>query len=107
MDARSQAGSIGGSAPRTQRWMVAIFGALLLLTILPGGVLADRVTRFSDHSVNAWCEGPIDGGNAFAFASTSLQYGQSANIDVFLDPAVPYEEPATYAGSTETVTVVT
>jgi hypothetical protein len=106
MDGRPQATSTGGTVRGTRRGMVAIIGALLLVGILPGAVSADRVTRFHDHTVNAYCEGPIDGGNAYAFAGTSLEYGDGANIDVFLDPAIPYEEPATYSGATGTVTVV-
>ena len=106
MDGRQGQGSVSTSQRRIRRGAGALFGAALLAALLPGAVAADRVTRFDDHSVNAACEGPIDGGQAFAYANTSSRFESGASIDVFLDPAIPFEEPATYTGVTGAVDVV-
>ena len=86
-----------------KRAFAALASAALLVALIPVTVSAAKPTKFTDHSIEAFCDGPFDGGFASAGLFTSTQFGDSANADVWLDPAVPFEEPPAMTGSTEVV----
>ena len=88
-----------------KRVLTAVTSAMLVLA-LPGAVAADRVTKFDDHHVGFFCEGPFDGGFAVANIDSSVAFGDFAGAEIWLDPAVPFEDAATLAGQTETAEVV-
>jgi len=85
-----------------KRGLAALVGAALLLGSLPGSVAAGRVLKFTDHTVDVSCEQPVDGGYLSAFASTSEQFGTVAELDLWYDQAVPFEDPPDVTGATET-----
>ena len=76
-----------------KRAFAALASAAVLVALLPATVGAAAPLNYSDHSVEAFCEGTIDGGYASVGLVTSTQFGDGANADVWLDPAVPFEEP--------------
>jgi len=77
-------------------------GATLLAALLPGAVAAEAVTRYHDHTVDVFCESDLDGGHAYTtFFSTELDGFAVVDVAIWLDPAVPFDEPATYSGSAE------
>lgn len=86
-----------------KRAFAALASAAVLVALLPATVGAAAPLNYSDHSVEAFCEGTIDGGYASVGLVTSTQFGDGANADVWLDPAVPFEEPPSLTGSTSTV----
>jgi len=75
----------------------------MLASLVPATVYADRVSRFSDHTVDAFCEQPIDGGYFTGSLSTSTAFGSRAEAAVWFDPAIAFEEPASASGTTETI----
>ena len=77
----------------------------LLLALLPGTAAAGRVTKYHDHHVGFFCDTPIDGGYATASIDSSSAFGDFAGADVWLDPAVPFEDPSSITGNTETVSI--
>jgi hypothetical protein len=89
-----------------KRLLAAFTTALVLLSILPGSVAADPVTKFDDHHVGIFCEVPIDGGFAFVFIDRSSAFGDAAGAEVWLDPDVPSEDPPTLSGNTATAEIV-
>lgn len=89
-----------------RRGLAAALSALLLMALIPGPVAADRVTRFEDHHVGFFCEMAIDGGVATAHIDVSSEFGNGAGSEVWLDPAVPFEDPPTLGGGTEQVSLV-
>jgi hypothetical protein len=78
----------------------------LVALAMPAAVAADRITKFQDHHVGFFCEGPIDGGFAVVQVDSSTEFGQHAGTDVWFDPAVPFDEPASLTGSTDSVDIV-
>ena len=86
-----------------KRAFTALSCAAVLVALLPATISAARPTKYTDHVVEAFCEGPFDGGFAFAGASTSTKFGGGASTEVWIDPAVPFEEPPSMTGSTSTV----
>jgi hypothetical protein len=88
-----------------KRSLTAVTCATLLLGLLPGVVAADRVTKYQDHHVGFVCETEIDGGFAAAHVDTSTTFGDFAGADIWFDPAIPFEDPSSLTGGTETVVV--
>jgi hypothetical protein len=88
-----------------KRTLAALVGAALLLGSLPGSVAAARVSKFTDHTVDVSCEQPVDGGYLSAFASTSQQFGSEADLNIWYDPAIPFEEPPDVSGTSQTFDV--
>ena len=88
-----------------KRALASIASAAVLIAMLPGAVAAERVTRSEDRHVGFYCEGPIDGGYASVHIDVSSAFRSAAGVDVWFDPAVPFEDPASLSGSTETVIV--
>ena len=86
-----------------RRCLTILASALLLVAILPGAVAGARITKYQDHHVGAFCETPVDGGYVSSRLETSTGFGDSAEVDVWLDPAIPFEDPATMTGVTESV----
>jgi hypothetical protein len=89
-----------------KRVLIAVMSATLVLALLPGAVAADRVIKFEDHHVGFFCEGPFDGGFAIANIDSSEAFGDFAGAEIWLDPAIPFEEAATLAGQTDTAEIV-
>ena len=85
-----------------KRGMAALVGAGLILATLPGPVSAAKVTRYTDQFVSVSCESAVDGGYITAFAEHSNQFGGRAELQVWLDPAVPFEDPQSALGFTDT-----
>jgi len=77
--------------------------AAMLVALLPATTSAAGATRYSDQSAEASCDGSFDGGYASVFLFTSTQFDDGANADVWLDPAVPFEDPQTMSGFGSTV----
>jgi hypothetical protein len=78
----------------------------LVALALPASVAADRIAKFQDHHVGFFCETPVDGGYAVAHIDSSTEFGVAAGADVWFDPAVPFEDPASLTGSTDSVQIV-
>src|SRR3954454_23689517 len=77
--------------------------AAVLIALLPTTASAAAASRYSDHSVEASCDGSVEGGYASVFVATSTHFGDGANVDVWLDPAVPFEDQQSMSGSGGTV----
>lgn len=89
-----------------KRVYAAIAIAAILVGLIPGAVSAGRVEKFHEHFAFASCDQPIDGG----LISASIEFGsggegdfQLMNVNIWLDPDVPFETDPTFGGSTETV----
>ena len=89
-----------------KRALIAATSAMLLLAVLPGAAAADRVIRFDDHHVGFFCDAEFDGGFAVVGLDFSSAFGDSASAEIWLDPAIPFDEPATLAGATDSVGIV-
>jgi len=88
-----------------KRGLTALAGAALLLASLPGTVGAAKVSKYSDHIVGLSCEQPVDGGYVSTYVESSQQSGGFASIDFWLDPAIPYEDPSSATGVSDSPTV--
>jgi hypothetical protein len=88
-----------------RRSLAILMCAGLLLALLPGTAAAGRVTKFHDHHVGFFCDTSIDGGYATASIDSSSAFGDFAGADVWLDPAVPFEDPPSITGNTDTVSI--
>jgi hypothetical protein len=88
-----------------RRSLTVLLAAGLLLALLPGAVSAARVTRFHDHHQGFFCDTEIDGGYASANIDSSSEFGDFAGANIWLDPAVPFEDAPSISGETETVSV--
>lgn len=86
-----------------RRFLALLASATLLVAMLPGVVAAGPSVRFEDHRVGFGCEQPFDGGFVSVFIDTSTAFGDFAAADVWLDPAVPFEESPTMSGWTDLV----
>ena len=86
-----------------KRAFAALASAAVLIALLPATMSAAKPTKYTDHAVEAFCEGPVDGGSVLASLVTSTQFGDGAGADVWLDPAIPFEEPPSMTGSTTAV----
>jgi len=86
-----------------KRVCAALASGLILVALLPSTVSADRVSRYTDHYVWFDCSTAIDGGFAGFGGNTSEQFGDGAFADVWLEPAIPFEDPPTATGFTETI----
>ncbi|MBA3236437.1 MAG: hypothetical protein H0T59_10700 [Chloroflexi bacterium] len=89
-----------------RRFPAAFVTVALVMAILPGSVSADRITKFEDHHVGAFCEMPIDGGYVAANIDSSTEFGDFAGAQLWLDPALPFEDPPSISGATDTVNVI-
>ena len=89
-----------------RRAFTALATAMLLVAVLPSSASAARVTRFSDHHVGVFCETPVEGGYLIAVIDSSSEFGDFAQILLWLDPAIPFESLPSAAGETQTVVVV-
>jgi hypothetical protein len=89
-----------------RRALIAATSAMLLLAVLPGAAAAGRVIRFDDHHVGFFCDAAFDGGFVVVGIDSSSAFGDSASAEIWLDPAIPFDEPATMAGATDSVDIV-
>lgn len=89
-----------------RRFSAAFVTAALVIAILPGSAFADRLIRFEDHHVGAFCEMSVDGGYVVANIDSSTSFGDFAGAQVWSDPALPSEDPPSISGGTHTVDVV-
>ena len=78
-------------------WM-AVALAAIVASLFPSAVSADRVVKFENHHVGAFCEGDIEGGFATTEMASDTAFGEFAVADVFQDPA-------SLSGFSESVTV--
>ena len=83
-------------------WM-AVAMAAIVASLFPAVVSADRVVRFENHHVGAFCERPIAGGFVSMGMSSDTEFGDSASAEVWLDDAIPFEDPATWSGFSDAV----
>jgi hypothetical protein len=88
-----------------KRGLTALAGALLVLSSLPGAVGAAKVSKYSDHIVSVSCEQPVDGGYVSTYVESSQQTGGFASIDFWLDPAIPFQDPSSATGVSDSPTV--
>lgn len=88
-----------------KRASLALAVSAILVSLFPAAVNAERVTKFTDHRVEAGCEGPVDDGFASLFIRSSDEFGDVASADVWLGDALPFEDPATWSGSGDAVDV--
>lgn len=90
-----------------KRLCAALASGLLLLGLLPSTVSADRVSKGTDHYVFAGCDAPFDGGFASAFLEVSTEGEfQILGVNIWLDPAVPFETDPTASGSADVFDLV-
>src|SRR6476619_2141267 len=94
---------MGGTSMRRSLTILMCTG--LLLALLPGTAAAARVTKYHDHHVGFFCETPGDGGFATASIDSSSAFGDFGGADVWLDPAVPFVDPSSITGGTDTVSI--
>ena len=87
-----------------KRVLMAVAVAAIVASLFPAAVSADSVVRFENHAVGAGCEGDIEGGFASMGLSSSTAFGDSASAEVWLDDAIPFEDPATWSGFSDSVT---
>jgi hypothetical protein len=66
-------------------------------------VSADRVSRFSDRYAWFDCSAEFAGGFAGFGGNTSEQFGNGAFADVWIEPAIPFEDPPTMTGFTDSI----
>ena len=98
--AQSRGGGLPGASgswnwrARMKRGLAALACAGLLLASLPATVGAARVTKGSDHFVYVSCDMFFDGGYVNAYAEHSAAFGDFASLDLWLDPAIPFEDPS-------------
>lgn len=78
-------------------WLAAAVAAIVF-SVFPVAVSADPATKFEDHRVGLGCEGDIDGGFLSMGMASSEAFGDEANADLWLDGAIPFEDPATLSG---------
>jgi len=90
---------------RMKRGLAALACAVLLVGSVPGTVGAAAVSKGSDHFVYVSCDGSFDGGHVNAFAEKSAAFGADGSLDLWLDPAIEFEDPATAHGDGTTVDV--
>ena len=86
-----------------KRASLALASAAALIALLPGTMSAAKPTKYVEHAVFVYCEGPVDGGYAIVAMNTSNITGDGASADLWLDPAVAFEDPTSMTGSTSTV----
>jgi hypothetical protein len=72
--------------------------------LLPATAIAEPALRFQDHHIGFFCEQSIDGGIVSAHIDVS-DFGNFGGAEVWLDPALPFEDPPTLSGGTEDVTL--
>lgn len=89
-----------------KRVFAAVASAAVLVAMLPALASAGRVIKFTDHHVGVFCESPVDGGFLIANVDSSTAFGTFAAFDLWLDPAIPFEDPSSMLGFTETVDIV-
>ena len=88
-----------------RRALVVLSCAAILALLLPGVASADRLTRYHEHTVEMYCEGPVDGGYAYASVfSSELDGSASADVGIWMDPAIPFEDPPDVSGVVEAFT---
>ena len=88
-----------------RRALTALSCAAILAWLVPGAVSADGLTRYHDHTVEMYCEGPVVGGYAYAsFFSSERDAAASAEVGIWMDPAIPFEDPADVSGVVEAFT---
>jgi hypothetical protein len=86
---------------RMKRGLVALVGAGLLLTSVPGSVGAARVSKFTDHIVAITCNAFPGDDFASAFVQTGRE-GKGAQFDLWLAPADPSDfDQRTATGTTD------
>ena len=85
-----------------RRGMVALVGVGLILASLPGTVSAAQRTRYVDQAAYVECDGVVDGGYISSFVGHGDVFGGEASVDFWLDPAIPFEDPQTATGFTDT-----
>jgi hypothetical protein len=84
---------------------LALAVAAILASLVPATAIAGRVIKFTDHRVGAFCEGDVEGGFVSAELLSSVQLGQHAVATVWLDGAIPFEDPPTWDGLANAVNV--
>jgi hypothetical protein len=89
-----------------KRGMTALVSAAVLLASLPGSAGAARVSKGDEHFVYVSCDAFFDGGYVNAYAEDSTAFGASGSLDLWLDPAIPFDDPASATGSGESVDIV-
>lgn len=90
---------------RARRALTALASAALVVSLSPAVVSAAAVTRYTDHYADAGCEGPVVGGYVSVYLSSSEAFGDFAVVDIWLDPAVAYEDPQSATGEADSVTL--
>jgi hypothetical protein len=87
-----------------RRAFLAATAAALLLATLPGVAGAARVTKFTDHRVSFFCDGPVeDDGFLSVFVEASQAFGSFSEFGLWLPPALPFEDPPAATGFSESV----
>ena len=86
-----------------KRVWLAVALAAIVAALFPAAVSADPVVKFDNHHVGAFCEEPIDGGFVSMGLSSDTEFGDSASAEVWLDDAIPFEDPATWSGFGDSV----
>ena len=85
--------------------LAAAISGMLLAMLLPATVAAEPAVRFEDHHIGFFCEQEIDGGFVSAHIDVGT-FGSFGGAEVWLDPALPFEEPPTLFGGSEDVTLI-
>ena len=88
-----------------KRALMCFVTAALLAAAIPAAVQANRVTKFTDHRVSVFCEGEVDGGYVSGEMTSSREFGGNASVLVWLGGAIPFEDDATFFGSSAAVGV--
>jgi hypothetical protein len=86
-----------------KRVSMAVAMAAIVASLFPAAVSADPVVKFENHHVGAFCDGAFEGGFASTEMASDTAFGDFALADVWLDDAIPFEDPATLSGFSEAV----
>ena len=88
-----------------KRAFTAVAAAAVLMSMLPGAAFAGAATKFTDHDVAAFCGDAFDGGFWDGSLDSSALNGESAGFELWLDPAIAFEDPQTALGFVDSVDV--
>ncbi len=89
-----------------KRACAAVAAAAVLVSMLPGAAFAGAATKFADHDVAAFCGDSFAGGFWDGSLDSSTLNGDSAGFELWLDPAIAFQDPQTALGFVDSVNVV-
>src|SRR5690242_16947718 len=103
-NAQSNPGEVMEGAP-LKRAIAALMSTALLAVFGPTAASAAAPTKYAEQRVLFECQSGVGNGFVSFFVDSSSQFGTFSELAFWEDPAVPFEEPPTVDGQTETVDI--